>query len=43
MVFFIVIVWKKLFYKMFFGWGWFDIYICLVKIVVEIEIEQKIV
>jgi len=26
-----------------FGWGWFDIFICLVKTVVEIEVEQKVV
>jgi hypothetical protein len=40
---FIVVVWKKLFYKKYFWLGWFDIYICLVKTVVEIEVEQKVV
>ena len=34
---------KKLFYKKYFGWSWFDIYIYLVKAMVEIEVEQKIV
>jgi hypothetical protein len=34
---------KKLFIKGVFYWGWFGIYICLVKNVVEIEVEQKIV
>ena len=34
---------KNYFIKNTFSWGWFDIYICLVKIVVEIEIEQKII
>jgi hypothetical protein len=43
MVVFVVVVWKKLFYKKYFNWGWFDIYICLVKTVVEFEVEQKIV
>jgi hypothetical protein len=25
--------------KIIFDWDWFDIYICLIKIVVEIEVE----
>jgi hypothetical protein len=43
MVVFVVVVWKSYFIKNIFSWGWFDIYICLVKTVVEIEIEQKVV
>jgi hypothetical protein len=42
-VIFMVVVCKKLFYKSIFSWGWFNIYICLVKTVVEIKAEQKIV
>jgi len=38
-----VVVWKKLFIKGIFCWDWFGIYICLVKNMVEIEVEQKIV
>jgi len=39
-VVFIVVVWKKnYFIKNIFDWGWFDIYVCLVKTVVEIEVE----
>ena len=34
---------KHYFIKNIFGWGWFDIYIYLVKTVVEIEVEQKII
>ena len=43
MVAFVVVILKKLFYKNTFSWGWFDIYICFVKTVVKIEVEQKIV
>ena len=32
---------KSCFIKSIFSRDWFDIYICLVKTVVEIEIEQK--
>jgi hypothetical protein len=40
----VVVVWKKVvFIESTFDWGWFGIYICLVKTVVEIEVEQKIV
>jgi hypothetical protein len=39
----VFVVWKKLFYKSTFGWGWFGIYISLVKTVVKIKVEQKIV
>jgi len=36
----VVVVWKKnCFIKIIFGWGWFDIYIYLVKTVIEIEVE----
>jgi len=42
-IIFMVVVGKKLFYKNIFSWGWFNIYICLVKTVIEIEVEQKIV
>jgi hypothetical protein len=35
-------VWKSYFIKITFSWGWFGIYICLVKTVVEIEVGQKI-
>ena len=34
---------KNYFIKSIFDWGWFGIYIYLVKTVVEIEIEEKIV
>jgi len=34
---------KNHFIKSIFGWDWFGIYLCLVKIVVEIEVEQKII
>jgi len=34
---------KNYFIKSIFSWGWFNIYICLVKTVVTIEIEQKVV
>ena len=34
---------KIIFIKSIFGWGWFDIYICLIKTVVEIEVKQKVV
>jgi hypothetical protein len=34
---------KIIFIKSTFSWGWFDIYICLVKTVIKIEVEQKIV
>ena len=34
---------KIIFIKNTFSWGWFDIYICLVKTVIKIEVEQKIV
>jgi len=38
---FVVVIWKKkLFCKKH---GWFNIYICLVKTVVAIEVEQKVV
>jgi hypothetical protein len=45
---FVVVVWKKLFEKSCFtrdtfSWGLFGIYICLVNIVVEIEVEQKVI
>jgi hypothetical protein len=43
MVTFVVMIWKKKIIKSIFDWGWFDIYIYLVKTVIEIEIEQKIV
>jgi hypothetical protein len=33
---------KNCFAKSTFSWDWFGIYICLVKTVVEIEVEQKI-
>jgi len=39
----VVMVWKKYFIKNAFSWGWFDIYVCLVEIVVEIKVEQKII
>ena len=42
-VVFMVVVWKKFFIKSIFGWGWFGIYICLVKTVIEIEVQQKII
>ena len=42
-VVFIVVIWKKLFYKNQFFLDWFGIYICFVKTVVEIEVEQKVV
>jgi len=42
-VFFLLWFEKSCFIKSIFNWGWFDIYICLVKTVVEIEVEQKIV
>jgi len=32
-----------IFIKNIFSWGWFDIYIYLVKTVVEIDVEQKII
>jgi hypothetical protein len=35
-------IWKKLFYKSSFSWGWFGIYTCLVKTVIEIEVKQKV-
>jgi hypothetical protein len=34
---------KVVFTKSIFSWDWFDIYICLVKTMVEIEVEQKVV
>jgi hypothetical protein len=34
---------KNYFIKNTFSWGWFGIYVCLVKIVVEIEVEQKVI
>jgi len=34
---------KSCFIKSTFGWGWFDIYTSLVKTVVKIKVEQKIV
>ena len=34
---------KIVFIKSNFGWGWFGIYICLVKTVIEIEVEHKII
>ena len=38
------VVWKKIvFIKSTFSWGLFDIYICLVKTMVEFEVEQKVV
>jgi len=40
---FVVVVWKKLFYKNTFSWGWFGIYIYLVKTMVEFEAGQKVV
>jgi hypothetical protein len=40
---FVVVVWKNYFIKSIFGWDWFNIYIYLVKTMVEIEIEQKII
>ena len=40
-VFFCCSLKKVVFIKGIFSWGWFDIYIYLVKTVVEIEIEQK--
>ena len=40
---FVVVILKKYFIKNTSGWGWFDIYICLVKTVVEIEVEQKVI
>ena len=30
---------KNYFIKSIFSWDWFDIYICLVKIIVKIEVE----
>jgi hypothetical protein len=40
----VIVIWKKnYFIKNTFTWGWFDIYICLVKTVVEIEVEQKVI
>jgi hypothetical protein len=39
----VVVVWKTLFYKSTFSWGWFEKNRCLVKTVVEIEVEKKIV
>ena len=37
------VVWKKIvFIKSTFSWGLFDIYICLVKTMVEFVVEQKI-
>jgi hypothetical protein len=38
LVAFMVVVWKELFYKKYFWLGWFGIYICSVKTVVEIEV-----
>jgi hypothetical protein len=34
---------KVVFIKSIFGWGWFGIYVCLVKTVVKIKVEQKVV
>jgi len=34
---------KKYFIKSTFDKGWFGIYVCLVKTVVEINVEQKVV
>jgi hypothetical protein len=34
---------KSCFIKSIFSWDWFGIYICLVKTVVEIKVEQKVV
>jgi len=34
---------KNYFIKNIFGWGWFDIYTCMVKTVVKIEVEQKVI
>jgi hypothetical protein len=34
---------KSYFIKSTFDWGWFSIYICLVKTVVEIEVKQKVI
>ena len=39
----VVVVWKSCFIKSTFNWGWFEKNKCLVKIVVEIEVEEKIV
>jgi hypothetical protein len=43
----VVVLWlwfeKNYFIKNTFSWGWVDIYICLVKTVVAIEVEQKVV
>jgi len=36
---FIIMIKKKYFIKSIFSWSWFDIYICLIKTVIEIEVE----
>ena len=39
----VVVVWKILFYKKHFWLRLIGIYICLVKTMFEIEVEQKVV
>jgi len=39
----VVVVWKKYFIKSIFGWNWFEKNKCLVKTVVEIEVEEKVI
>jgi hypothetical protein len=40
---FVAMILKNYFIKNIFDWNWFDIYVYLVKSVVEIEVEQKVV